>query len=104
MKNKKTFRRLAILVLTLCLVPAMALVAYADDPAAPVAAINALTGIIVAIVRALGGIICLWGIVQFGMSWQSHDSSQRTNSVLAFAGGLLIAFSPEILAAIGITV
>ena len=43
-----------------------------------------------------------WGIVQLGMSIQSHDASQRTQGILCVFGGLLIAFSKEILSAIGV--
>ena len=48
-----------------------------------------------------GGIILGWGIVQVGMSIQSHDASQRTQGFLCLFGGLMIAFAKEILTAIG---
>ena len=54
------------------------------------------------IIRALGIIILGWGVVQVGMSIQSHDASQRTQGFLRLFGGLLIAFAKEILAAIGV--
>ena len=41
------------------------------------------------------------GIVQVGMSIQSHDASQRTQGLLCLFGGLLIAFAKEILTLIG---
>ena len=46
-------------------------------------------------------IILGWGIVQVGMSIQSHDASQRSQGFLCLFGGLVIAFAKEILAAIG---
>lgn len=46
-------------------------------------------------------IILGWGIVQLGMSIQSHDASQRSQGMLCVFGGLIIAFSKEILSAIG---
>ena len=46
-------------------------------------------------------IILSWGIVQVGMSIQSHDASQRSQGFLCLFGGLVIAFAKEILAAIG---
>ena len=49
-----------------------------------------------------GVIVLGWGIVQLGMSIQSHDASQRTQGILCVFGGLLIAFSKEILSAIGV--
>lgn len=54
------------------------------------------------IIRALGIIILGWGVVQVGMSIQSHDASQRTQGFLCLFGCLLIAFAKEILAAIGV--
>ena len=54
------------------------------------------------IFRALGIIILGWGVVQVGMSIQSHDASQRTQGFLCLFGGLLIAFAKEILTTIGV--
>jgi hypothetical protein len=78
------------LVLSLCLftVPASA---AGGDP----------LDIIFSIIKALGVIILGWGIVQVGMSIQSHDASQRTQGFLCLFGGLMIAFAKEILTAIG---
>ena len=52
-------------------------------------------------IKAIGIIILGWGIVQVGMSIQSHDASQRSQGFLCLFGGLVIAFAKEILAAIG---
>lgn len=41
-----------------------------------------------------------WGIVQVGLSLQSHDPSQRSNGFLTLAGGIIITFTKEILALI----
>ena len=53
------------------------------------------------IIKAVGIIILGWGVVQVGMSIQSHDASQRTQGLLCLFGGLLIAFAKEILTLIG---
>ncbi len=47
--------------------------------------------------RAVGLILLGWGIVQVGLSLQSHDPSQRSNGFLTLAGGIVITFSKEIL-------
>ena len=52
-------------------------------------------------IKAIGVIILGWGIVQLGMSIQSHDASQRSQGMLCVFGGLIIAFSKEILSTIG---
>ena len=86
--TKKNGRRIqciwAVLVLTISLltVPAMA----ADDP---LSIVNNLSDFIFSIIRALGIIILGWGVVQVGMSIQSHDASQRTQGFLCLFGGLL---------------
>ena len=63
--------------------------------------VNNLSDFIFSIIKALGVIILGWGIVQVGMSIQSHDASQRTQGFLCLFGGLMIAFAKEILTAIG---
>ena len=68
--------------------------AFAADP---LAAINNLSEFIFSIIKAVGIIIAGWGVVQFGMSVQSHDPSQRTQGILCVLGGLLIYFAKDIL-------
>lgn len=98
LSNTRTARRryfCLVAALILLTVPALA----ADDP---LTTINNLSNFVFDAIRALGVIILGWGIVQIGMSLQSHDSSQRTNGFLGFFGGLLIAFSKTILTTIGV--
>lgn len=70
--------------------------AYAagDDP---LTAINNLSTFVFAAIKAIGVILLGWGVVQIGLSLQSHDPSQRSNGFLTFFGGLCIAFAKEIL-------
>ena len=49
------------------------------------------------LIRAVGLILLGWGIVQVGLSFQSHDPSQRSNGFLTLAGGVIITFAKEIL-------
>lgn len=65
-----------------------------DDP---LNAINNLSEFIFAAIRAIGLILLGFGIVQIGLSMKSHDPSQRAQGFLTFFGGLVIAFSKEIL-------
>ena len=46
---------------------------------------------------AIGLILLGWGIVQIGLSLQSHDPSQRSQGFLTLAGGIIITFAKEIL-------
>lgn len=83
------------LVFTVLTVPA-----FAEGD--PLTIVNNLSNFIFSCIRAIGIIILGWGIVQVGMSLQSHDASQRTQGFLCLFGGLLIAFAKEILTLIGV--
>lgn len=72
---------------------AMAVYAASD----PLAVINNLSNFIFSLIRAVGLILLGWGIVQVGLSLQSHDPSQRSNGFLTLAGGVIITFAKEIL-------
>lgn len=48
------------------------------------------------IVTAVGGLILLFGLVRFGMSFQSHDPSQRSQGILFILSGIIIALAPQI--------
>lgn len=63
----------------------------------PLAAINNLSDFVFSAIKAIGIILLGWGVVQIGMSLQSHDPSQRSGGFLTFFGGLMIAFAKEIL-------
>ena len=88
----------AVMVLVLCAVMTIPAYAAGSDP---LSIVNNLSDFIFSIIMALGVIILGWGIVQVGMSIQSHDASQRTQGFLCLFGGLMIAFAKEILTAIG---
>lgn len=85
-----------VLSIALFTVPAFA---AGDDP---LTIVNNLSDFIFSCIKAIGIIILGWGVVQLGMSIQSHDASQRTQGILCLFGGLLIAFAKEILTAIGV--
>ena len=70
-------------------------VVFADGD--PIATINNLSTFIFGLIRAVGLILLGWGIVQVGLSFQSHDPSQRSNGFLTLAGGVVITFAKEIL-------
>jgi hypothetical protein len=68
-----------------------------DDASDPLGAVNNLSTFIFGLIRAIGLILLAFGIVQIGLSLKSHDPSQRANGFLTFAGGIVIAFTKEIL-------
>ena len=56
-----------------------------------------LSDFIFSLIRAVGLILLGYGILQVGLSLQSHDPSQRSNGILTIAGGIVITFTKEIL-------
>ena len=89
------FRFYCVLVLALALMVGLAVTAFADDD--PIGVVNNLSSFIFGLIRAVGHILLGWGIVQVGLSFQSHDPSQRSNGFLTLAGGIVITFAKEIL-------
>ncbi len=81
---------------TLSFMALLPVVVYANE-ADPLTAINNLSSFVFSAIKAVGVIILGWGVVQIGLSLQSHDASQRSNGFLTFFGGLVIAFAKEIL-------
>ena len=63
----------------------------------PLSVVTNLSDFIFSLIRAVGLILLGWGIVQVGLSFQSHDPSQRSNGFLTLAGGVIITFAKEIL-------
>ena len=93
-KYKKTKKVVYFITLLSFFINSITTVYAADDP---LGVINNLSNFIFSLTRAIGMIILVLGIVQIGMSYQSHDPSQRTNGFFTFAGGLIITFAKEIL-------
>lgn len=63
----------------------------------PLTVVNNLSTFIFSLIRAIGLILLGWGVVQVGLSFQSHDPSQRSQGFLTLAGGLVVTFAKEIL-------
>jgi hypothetical protein len=94
----KGFRAYVAAVIAAALLLASGSVAYATGGAAdPIAVVNNLSDFIFGLIRAIGLIMLGFGIVQVGMSLKSHDPSQRANGFLTLCGGVVIAFTKEIL-------
>lgn len=86
------------LILTLCI--AMSCPAFAASD--PLSIINNLSDFVFSCIKAVGVLVLGWGVVQVGISFQSHDASQRTQGFMCLIGGVLIAFAKEILTLIGV--
>ena len=97
-KRKTIFKRYLMIAVTCAIVGVFMVPVLADSEAET--AINNMSNIIFGIIRAIGIILAGWGLVQVGMSFQSHDPSQRSQGFLCLAGGLIIVFAKSILTAI----
>lgn len=95
MKQRKFNRFLKIGSVAVVLFACLPLATYADGD--PLTVINNLSEFIFGLIRAVGLILLGWGIVQVGLSLQSHDPSQRSNGFLTLAAGVIITFAKEIL-------
>ena len=101
--NNKNFERKAKRVYSVFACVALLLVATAVPALAaddPLTVVNNLSDFIFSLIRAIGLILLGYGILQVGLSLQSHDPSQRSNGILTIAGGIVITFTKEILSLI----
>ena len=100
-KQKKILRFFYAFIVVAAVTVGMAVPVLADGD--PLTVVNNLSTFIFGLIRAVGIILLGWGVVQVGMSFQSHDPSQRSQGFLTLAGGLVITFAKEILTLIGVS-
>ena len=93
--EKRARRAYSMVVCVAAMVACLTVPAFAADD--PLAVIENLSEFIFSLIRAIGLILLGWGIVQVGLSFQSHDPSQRSNGFLTLAGGIVVTFTKEIL-------
>lgn len=94
---KQGFRRYCAVVSAMSLCAFLLPMGASATGGDPLTVVNNLSDFIFGMIRAVGMILLGWGIVQVGLSLQSHDPSQRSNGFLTLAGGIIITFAKEIL-------
>ena len=87
--------RIFIISAVIILVFSFSVTVFAADD--PLTVVNNLSDFIFSLIRAVGIILLGFGVLQIGLSFKSHDPSQRANGMLTMAGGIVITFSKEIL-------
>ena len=87
-KSVKISRSLFMLYAVMVCGIVFALPAFAADD--PLAVVENLSTFIFSLIRAVGLILLGWGIVQVGLSLQSHDPSQRSQGCLFRQEGMTI--------------
>ncbi len=75
-------------------VSALAILASANPAFASSTAItgkiNSLYTLVLGIIKAAGAIVLAWGVFEFAAGYQSHDSSQQTQSLKKVISGILM--------------
>ena len=94
---KRLYALLVCLTLTMAVLAAPAAAAPSPSVTDPLTVVTNLSNFIFSLIRAVGLILLGYGILQVGLSFQSHDPSQRSNGMLTIAGGIVITFTKEIL-------
>ena len=95
--RRRNSKRIAFTIMVMVIVMlTMALPVFAAS-GDPIEVVQNLSDFIFGLIRAVGLILLGWGIVQVGISVQSHDPSQRSNGFLTLAGGVIVTSAKEIL-------
>ena len=95
--NPKHKRLLTILLSVMRVVAVTTVPAFATTATDPLTVIDNLSDFIFSLIRAIGLILLAFGILQIGLSFKSHDPSQKANGMLTLVGGIIITFTKEIL-------
>lgn len=59
--------------------------------------LNDFYSIVAAFVSAVGAIILLWGVFEWGTSMQANDGSMQANAFKRVGGGLVMILAPQII-------
>lgn len=92
--NIKKIYMIIVMVIAITSIFAVSIFAEENDP---IQVINNMSDFLFTIVRAVGAIMIGFSVVQIGLSFKSHDPSQRANGFMTLAGGIIIMFAKEIL-------
>ena len=82
-------RMISVLVLSLLAISLMAVPAFASSSAIT-GKITNLYNLVLGIIKAAGAIVLAWGVFEFAAGYQSHDSSQQTQSLKKVISGILM--------------
>ena len=88
MKKRKTIALAAFLTAAAALT--LAFPAFASSTSTITSKINNLYSLVLGIIKAAGAIVLAWGVFEFAAGYQSHDSSQQTQSLKKVISGILM--------------
>ena len=96
-EEKKLYRAFAAVCAAALAAASLCITAFEANGGDPLQVVNNLSDFIFGLIRAIGMILLGFGILQVGLSFKSHDPSQRANGILTLVGGIIITFVKEIL-------
>ncbi len=102
-KLNKIIRRAVTLVVSVLLILTVTILPVFAEGDGVTDSLTKFNDLMFSIVRLLGIAACIWGIVEFAMSMQSHDGGQKSRGITIFAAGLIIVFAKEILTVLGVS-
>lgn len=88
MKKRKIIAAAAFL--TAAAAVTLACPAFASTTSTITSKINNLYSLVLGIIKAAGAIVLAWGVFEFAAGYQSHDSSQQTQSLKKVISGILM--------------
>jgi len=97
-KRKKTEQVVLTLALMLIGIGVSSQMAFASAAGASVVAngIGGLTDIVKAFVSAVGAIIVLWGLFEWGNAMQTTDGGMQSQAFKRIGGGIIMTLGPQI--------
>ena len=87
-RGKRSIAAVAVVAAVLAL--SCASPAFASSTSAITGKINNLYSLVLGIIKAAGAIVLAWGVFEFAAGYQSHDSSQQTQSLKKVISGILM--------------
>lgn len=96
-KAKKGFRVYAATVAACTLMAGLACTPAFAATNNPITMLSNLEDLFFGLVRGVGMIAAGWGVVQFAMSFNSHDPSQKVTGVMVAMSGILMILAKEVL-------
>lgn len=99
-KGKPSKRREWMRTAALCLIVALSIQMNALAASEITSGIGNLQNLMVAFISAVGSLIVLWGIFEWGNAMQSQDGMMQSQAFKRIGGGLIMTLAPQLLNAV----
>lgn len=96
-KKNKEILRLKIITIIVYLV--VFTISYTNEIYAesdPLSVITNTSDYMFMVIKLIGTMMLGYGVMQLGLSFKSHDPSQKETGIMYIAGGAIIAFAKEV--------